>query len=100
MRWDKTAKLVEKSVSIAEDGSAHEGSKATTVFVNVRSIGTTAWLAARSAGLHADAEVELHTCDYSGESCVVLEGVEYDVERAACKGEFTTLTLKKRLRNE
>lgn len=99
MRWDGTARLVTKGVAVSEDGSAHEESKSVAVFVNVRNIGTSAWLAARSAGLHADAEIELRTCDYSGQQCVVIGKTEYDVERASEKGEFTTLTLSRRLRN-
>lgn len=99
MRWAATAELVDVATEVGPDGSTREARTGSTVFANVRSVGSTAWLAARSAGLHADAEVAVRTCDYAGQACVVLGGVEYEVERAAAKGEDTVLTLKRRLSN-
>ena len=69
------------------------------VFANQYALGLTAWAAARSTGLHADARFAIRSCDYKGQQRVVYDGTEYEVEKAACKGEDTVLTLKKRLSN-
>ena len=58
-----------------------------------------AWAAALSAGLHADAEVELRSRDYLGEQELSMDGTEYEVERVQDYGEFCRLTLKRRLRS-
>lgn len=63
------------------------------------SIGTGTWLAARSAGLHADAEIQVRSVDYSAQNIVVMRGEDYTVERASDTGEYTRLVLAKRLSN-
>lgn len=100
MRWAATATLVGVSEAQRADGSFSEGREEREVFCNERSVGTSAWLAARAAGLHADAEIELRACDYDGQSSCTLRGVEYEVESARSTGETCTLTLRRRLRGE
>lgn len=70
-----------------------------TVFANARTMGATSWMAQRSAGLHADAEIQLRACDYAGEPSCVIDGTAYEVERCKGQGEFCILTLKRRLGN-
>lgn len=70
------------------------------VFANKYRMGLSAWAAAKSAGLHADAQFTVRSCDYAGESVCVADDTEYDVEKAVNKGEYTTLTLKRRLGND
>lgn len=67
------------------------------VFANRFSMGTTAWLAMRSSGLHADCEYQVRSCDYAGEQRAVVNGVRCEVESAQDTGEFTRLILKRRL---
>ena len=69
------------------------------LWANVYTVGTSAWLAGRAAGLHADAEVQVRSIDYGGENVVVMGGEEYSVERASNTGEFTRLVLSHRLAN-
>ncbi len=98
-RWSAVAELVSVAVEVGPDGSASETRSTRRVLVNQRAVGATAFQAAASAGLKADAEVELRTCDYAGEQALSMGGVEYEVERAVSYGEFTRLTLKRRLRS-
>lgn len=82
-----------------DDGGVRIEREETVIFANPYSVGSSAWMAARSAGLHADSEIQVRTFDYDGQTIVEMEGVEYDVERVASKGDYTRLTLKKRLSN-
>ena len=88
-----------ESVSIAYDGAGNPTETVTSrdVFVNRYSIGSSTWLAARSAGLHADVELSLRSCDYQGEQRLSMGGITYEVERVSDRGEFTRLTLARRL---
>lgn len=72
----------------------------TVVYANTYNIGTSAFMEAKSAGLHADAEIEIRACDYANQNIVVMESKEYDVERVNETGEFVRLTLAKRLDND
>lgn len=58
------------------------------------------WTAALATGLRADAKVQLHSNDYYGEQEAVFCGVKMDVIRVSDNGEFVTLTLGRRVRNE
>lgn len=99
MRYGEVVALTSVRTVQREDGSFTEVRESRGVFANPYSMGATAYMAARSAGLKADAEVQLRTCDYKGEQECVMRGLAYDVERAVDGGEFTTLTLKRRLRD-
>ena len=99
MRYGEVATLTAVRVEQRADGSFHEVRESRGVFANPYSMGATAYMAARSAGLKADAEVRLRSCDYAGEQECVFRGLAYDVERAVDSGDFTTLTLKRRLRD-
>ena len=81
------------------DGTRMENRTDRDVFANEMTIGFSAWNAARSNGLHADASIQMRTCDYNGEQSVTMRGVPYEVERVQSSGEYTTLTLKRRIAN-
>lgn len=70
-----------------------------TVFANQMHMGMESWAAARSEGLHADSSIQVRSEEYDGHNRCTLDGVEYEIERAYDTGEYTTLTLKRRLRN-
>ena len=99
-RWAATATLHSVEVAVRADGSTAETRTSRDVFVNARRTGATVWAAERSAGLHDDATVQLRSCDYAGEQELSMGGVAYEVERARNDGEFTVLTLKRRLRSD
>ena len=92
--------LVGVSVVVDDSGSPRETEAEKPVFCNERHMGATDWAASRSAGLHADAQIEVRTGDYSGEGSCFYMGNEYEVERAKTLGETTLLTLKRRLRSD
>ena len=69
------------------------------VFANPFNVGLNTWAAAQSFGLKPDAVFQVRSVDYHGESIAIANGVEYSIERAAADGEFTKLTMKKRLEN-
>ena len=69
------------------------------MYSNTFSIGLSAFMAAKEAGLHADSEIEVRAVDYHGENIVAIDGVEYTVERMQEYGDFVRLTLARRLSN-
>jgi hypothetical protein len=99
-RWNASVTLVSRNKVQSEDGSWQDGEPVeTTVYANRRKVGSSTWLAAMSAGLHADASVEVRSFEYDGQDVAILDGIEYTVEKAQSTGEFTTLTLARRLSN-
>lgn len=98
-RFDSVAVLRRVGVTLDAAGNPTETVTDREVFVNRYTVGLSTWLAARNAGLHADSEISLRSLDYCGEQRVVLDDTEYEVERASNTGEFTTLTLMRRLVN-
>lgn len=99
-RYTKTAKLVNVTVSFDKNGSAIEGKEYKEVFVNPYTLGASTWVAARAAGLKADSQIELRSCEYDNQQTIIFEDIEYEIERVSDKGEFTTLTLKRRANND
>lgn len=100
MRWDKVAELYKASTSRDTEGNHFEyKANHVVVFANARNMGLEAWAAARNLGLHADASIQVRSFEYDGQNRCVVDGVEYEIERAYDTGEYTTLTLKRRLRN-
>lgn len=100
MRFNSTATLyLESATQDASGNPVHVMSEPREVFANVYEIGLRSFIAAQSAGLHADAEIQLRNADYDGENIVEFDGKEYTVERVSEAGEFTRLTLARRVAN-
>lgn len=100
-RFAGTAVLFDVAVTVSPDGSPREEKmNERKVFVNKRNVGASAYMAARAAGLHPDAEVQVRSADYSGQQVALMDGDEYDVESVRDTGEFTVLTLARRVSNE
>lgn len=99
-RWNHQGTLVSVSIEVDGEGQQIEVREEAPVYVNQRQMGATAWMAARSAGLHADAHIEVPTGDYSGQEIIEVDGIEYDIERVQEIGDVTYLTLERRLSNE
>ena len=101
MRFDSVATLFKEVTETDERGNMRVvKGESSEVFVNRYTIGLSSYMAAQEAGLHADAEVQLRSVDYGGEDIAILDGTEYTVERVSDSGDFTTLTLAKRLGHE
>lgn len=106
MRWGGVAYLESIKTTYDDNGDPVFTPVDTMVFCNERTVGLNNWAAARSAGLKDDAEIEIRTQDYSGQQRVTYgidrmtgEPVKYDVERVSVRGEFTYLTLARRLKD-
>ena len=101
MRWNAVITLVGLPNSYQDgEGVWHDSDvPQDTVFCNVMSVGGEEWFRAKEAGLMADAKVQVHSIDYSGQEQVILEGRPYTVERVARRGDFVTLTLGRRYQN-
>ena len=100
MKWNKVATLIKVGTVRNDEGVPTETVLSETqVFCNPRHMGMESWAAARSIGLHADSSVQVRSLEYSGENRCVMDGVEYEIERVYDTGEYSTLTLKRRLRN-
>lgn len=97
MRWDTAIELQSPKVTMGGRGEHTTTWESSPAFANKRSVGLSSWVAARSAGFKADAEIQVRTCDYAGQPRVSMDGVTYDVERSVQKGDFTVLTLARRL---
>lgn len=99
-RWDLQITLIATNPVQDENGAWVDGEPIETkVFANRLTLGTSTWLAAASAGLHADASIQVKTAEYTGQDAVILDGLEYTIEKSQNAGEYTTLTLARRLRN-
>lgn len=97
MRWDRTISLLSVATAQDSEGVPRESVEAREVYANAHTVGLNTWVAARSAGLHADSSVQVRSADYMGEQRVEMDGKAYDVERVKDDGEFAVLTLKERL---
>lgn len=100
MRFNSECILIELNQTQDAEGNAVYERVETESFCNEYSVSTSSFMAAVSAGLHADAEIELRAIDYGGQPIVELESVEYNVERTEKSGDLIRLTLARRLTNE
>lgn len=100
MRWTDTVTLVSREMTQDEYGAWHQGDPVeTTVFCNRRTLGGRRRSDAVDVGMRAEAEVEVRTCDYAGQTEVVYLGETYDAE-PTWHGDFTYLTLGRRVADE
>lgn len=97
-RFNSIATLISVAITIT-GGEPVETETRTDVYCNIYKMGAKTWFQAKSAGLHADSEIEIRTCEYNGQQRVELDDIEYEIERVANNGEFTRLTLKNRASN-
>lgn len=99
-RYASVISLVKVELEQNDEGSLIPKKTYREVFANRFEIGFSSWAEARSAGLNPEASFKLRSCDYEGEEMVVVDGTEYDVTRVSNSGEFTKLTLTRRMSNE
>lgn len=101
MFWDRYIDLIKLEGGCTEEGAPTENEVSRTqTFANANHIGFEKWVAAKSIGLHADAAIEIRSIDYNGENACEIDGQMYDIERVYDRGEWTNLTLKRRLGTE
>ena len=101
MRWNQTIRLIGEP-SITQDDMGNVVSTEAVpreVFCDPYTVSTSAWASFIDLGLRLDAEVEVRTVDYEGEKTAEYNGVEYTVEKADPRGDFTRLKLVKKASN-
>lgn len=98
MRWNSTCTLISTQWGFDAAGNPVEERTEAAAFCNRFTVGATAQVAARTAGLHRDAEVQLRACDYDGQEALRIDGDpdEYTVEDVSESGDFVRLTLARR----
>lgn len=69
------------------------------IFFNRYRVSLASRMAGASEGLRRIAEGQIRTIEYGGQEHAVLDGIEYTIEDANNQGEFTVLTLSRRLAN-
>lgn len=99
-RFNGAALLVREDVEYEEDGSTSITREEKPAFVNFYDRSAYSVQQARAQGLRADLEIQLRSCDYDLQQAVSIGGTEYKVEQVIDSGEFTRLTLRRRLSNE
>lgn len=98
-RFSSVITLVKLIPCKNDEGSFKSKRLKREVFANPFNVGLNTWAAAQSFGLKPDAVYQVRSVDYHGEEVAIVDGIEYSIERAAGDGDFTKLTMKKRLEN-
>lgn len=107
MRWTDTITLVDYPMTQDELGNWSRGEPVkTTVFCNRRTVGLSRRSEAVDVGMRADAEVQIRTCDYAGQTKAEFKLGPYQDEpelfdaEPSVSGDYTYLTLGRRLEDE
>lgn len=69
------------------------------IFFNRYRVGTSPRMIGAYEGFRRMAEGQVRTIDYGDQEFAVLDGVEFTIEDANNQGEFTMLTMSRRLTN-
>ena len=94
MRWNETCVLVAKSYEMDSEGVPQPIDVRTEVFCNPRTVGASTWSSMYEIGISADAQIEVRTCDYSGQLDCFFRDKWYSVEIIQERGDFTVLTMR------
>lgn len=76
-----------------------EYSDSEPIFFNRYSVSLQNRMAGAVEGLKGMAEGQVRTIEYGGQEFAILDGKEYTIEDASNQGEFTMLTLARKLSN-
>lgn len=69
------------------------------IFFNRYSVSLQSRMAGAAEGMRWMVEGQVRTIEYAGQELAVIDGVEYSIDDANNQGEFTVLTMSKRLAN-
>lgn len=102
MRWNETIELLGRpSVTQDEAGNTVHGEAERRMrFCNPYTVGASDWATAMDLGLRLEAEVQVRSVDYAGETECVYRGVQYDISKVTHSGEIVNLQLSRRANNE
>lgn len=94
MRWNETCMLVKKKYEPDDEGVMQIEDEESVVFCNPFTVGAHTWSSMYEIGMSADAEIQVRSCDYSGQRDVLYRDEWYSVEIVKEEGDFTRLTLR------
>ena len=94
MRWNETCVLCAKAYTPNDEGVLEVADTKIEVFCNPFTVGAQTWYSMREMGISPSAEIEVRTCDYSGERDLLYRGKWYSVEGVSEAGDFTRLILR------
>ena len=95
MRWNETCELIRKVRTADDEGVLHQEDVRTQVFCNPFTVGTHTWSAKPELGMSPDAELQIRTCDYSGQRDVHYRDEWFSVEQVVEQGDFCRLVLRR-----
>ncbi len=100
-RWNDTVELLGMPELHQDSSGRWVGGekKRRKVYCNPYTVGAETWSTSIDMGLRADYEVQIRANEYRGETEAVYRGVECDVEKVTCSGDFTRLQLGKKASN-
>lgn len=98
-RYADTLVLVSKEPVQDSEGGFSWRDSSEEVFFNRMRLSLDQRMAGKAEGLYGMVRGQVRSCDYSGQQAAVVGGEEYDVADAEDRGEFTVLTLSRRLSN-
>lgn len=100
MEWNEVIGLVKVDTVADKRGISIEvESEPREVFANRRKLTLSTFYSFHQSGLDPSASFEVRSQDYEGEQRCIHEGLEYDISWAQDRGEWTVLTLVRRLGN-
>ena len=103
MRYNGTAILRDVATEMVVDDEGNEIEAAPPndkeVFCNVRSVGIETWATVAELGIKPEAQIQVRSCDYAGQTLVLLNGREYDVSYTTTRGDYTIITLATHIPN-
>lgn len=94
MRWNETCVLVAKTYEIDSEGVPHPSDSRTEVFCNPRTVGASTWSSMYEIGMSPDAQIQVRSCDYSGQLDCLYRDKWYSVEFVQEQGDYTVLTMR------
>lgn len=96
-RFSDVITLRKAVCTVRADGTPEVSNEDTDVFFNRYRLSLTSILAGGADGFRMAAAGQVRSCDYGGQQLAVLDGEEYTVNSANNQGEFTVLSLERRL---
>ena len=94
MRFNETCLLISTSYVPDDEGVEIPIETQSFAFCNPFSIGASTWSSMYEIGMSEVAEIQLRTCDYSGQRNVIYRDRRYSIEYVKEEGDFTRLTLR------
>lgn len=99
-RYADIITLKKATCEIGDNGRPIVEEEETETFFNRYKLGLSQMLMGGADGQRETAAGQIRSCDYDGQNIAILDGKEYTIKSVNDQGEFSTLTLERRLTNE